>query len=386
MKRKRQKDAEVYQKILKEQIEEKNKRKLKSNIMNKRGKTTLNTPENKQNINSINACNAMNDSSPVVASSRYSNTNTAATRNLFTPSEDNCLSQHLANYIKKDRAIMNSDWANLISSDKRTSQQVTPTLCNTVIEERSRDEINDDESLVVANSPKKQTNLSQKDHIMVQNQEDVDTSIVMLEGYVGTLLKEQEILKSKLMEQEKRLWNLQNHDQDNEDEKPSFKINPLKVKRQSVQENNGRGIKGKIEKNKIQIKHGLQSHRDTQSRQKIDPIRIKIRSTPRSLKRNESKLHKVQSNVFTKHRGSVEPQELHQESNFLDNKARHQVNNNHNHNIVSKSMGHKNIMSKIQNKFEPSNMKVSSKMSKRMSENNFKEIFMVILTFLCVKK
>lgn len=109
MKRKRQKDAEVYQKILKEQIEEKNKRKLKSNIMNKRGKTTLNTPENKQNINSINACNAMNDSSPVVASSRYSNTNTAATRNLFTPSEDNCLSQHLANYIKKDRAIMNSD-------------------------------------------------------------------------------------------------------------------------------------------------------------------------------------------------------------------------------------------------------------------------------------
>lgn len=381
MKRKRQKDAEIYQKILKEQIEEKNNRKLKTNVTIKRGKTIINTPEEIQNINSKNTCHAMNDSSPVVASSRYSNTNTAATRNLFTPSEDNCLSQHLANYTtakKKERAIMNSDCANLIGSDKRSSQLMTPTLWNTVIEERSRDEINDDESLVAANSSEKQKNL-----IMVQNQEDADSSIVMLEGYVGTLLKEQEILKNKLMEQEKRLWNLKNYDQDDENVKPSFKINPLKAKRHSVHENNGLDINGKIDRAKIQINNGLKSHRDTQSRQKIDPIRIKIRSTPRSQKRNEAKLHQVQSNVFGNHRGSVEPQELHQESHFLDNKASHQINNNHN--IVSKSMGHKNIMSKIQSKLEPSNMKVSSKMSKRMNENNFKDIFMVILTSrLCI--
>jgi hypothetical protein len=81
--------------------------------------------DEKQKSNSNNT-SAIQDKSPVVASSRYSNTNTACTRNLFTPSEDNCLSQHLASHSnKKPRVVGNSDCVNIVS-DKNPRK--TPTI------------------------------------------------------------------------------------------------------------------------------------------------------------------------------------------------------------------------------------------------------------------
>ena len=124
IKRKRQRDAEAYQKILREQIEEKNKRKLKSNMTDQRGRQKF-PAEEKQKSNSNNT-SAVQDKSPIVTSSRYSNSNTACTRNLFTPSEDNCLSQHLASHQnKKIRVVGNSDCVNILS-DKNARK--TPTI------------------------------------------------------------------------------------------------------------------------------------------------------------------------------------------------------------------------------------------------------------------
>jgi hypothetical protein len=62
-------------------------------------------------LNSHNTSVSNNDHSPAITSSRFSNTNTACTRNLFTPSEDNCLSQHLMGYSGKNssRVVANSD-------------------------------------------------------------------------------------------------------------------------------------------------------------------------------------------------------------------------------------------------------------------------------------
>lgn len=73
-------------------------------------------------------------------SSKYSNSNTACTRDLFIPSEENCLNQHLANYSsKKPRIISESDLIHL----KRRESQRTPSLCNTV-EEEMKEEIKED--------------------------------------------------------------------------------------------------------------------------------------------------------------------------------------------------------------------------------------------------
>ena len=75
MKRKRQRDAETYQRILQEQIEEKNKRKLKSNILEQRGSVKYSVEE--RNMSNSNNTSAVQDKLPVGTSSRYSNTNTA---------------------------------------------------------------------------------------------------------------------------------------------------------------------------------------------------------------------------------------------------------------------------------------------------------------------
>lgn len=100
--------------------------------------------------------------------------------------------------------IANSDCV-LMSSERKSTEQMNPTLCKTVLEERSREEGYTEESMMITNSPRLQNNLSNRDNIMVQDQEVVEPSIVHMKEYVGSLLKEQEILKSKLMEQEQRL-------------------------------------------------------------------------------------------------------------------------------------------------------------------------------------
>lgn len=79
-----------------------------------------------------------------------------------------------------------------------------------MLEERSREEANTEESLFSLKSPelKPQRAQSQKDLIVVQNQAETVPSILQLEGVVNTLLKEQENLRNKIIDQEKLINDL----------------------------------------------------------------------------------------------------------------------------------------------------------------------------------
>lgn len=77
------------------------------------------------------------------------------------------------------------------------------------MEEKSREEQNTEESMLSLKSPEpKHSKAQNEDFIIVQNQEKVDSSILMLEGVVGSLLKEQQQLKDKINNQEKILSDL----------------------------------------------------------------------------------------------------------------------------------------------------------------------------------
>lgn len=79
MKQKKQRDAEEYQRILKQQIEEKQRRIQTQEKIKLRGslQTKILSQETKTNVNSNNTSEIGHDHSPGVASSRYSNSNTA---------------------------------------------------------------------------------------------------------------------------------------------------------------------------------------------------------------------------------------------------------------------------------------------------------------------
>jgi hypothetical protein len=261
-----------------------------------------------------------------------------------------------------------------MSNERKSTEQITPTLCKTVLEERSREEGNTEESMMITNSPKFQNNLSNRDNIMVQDQEIDEPSIVHMKEYVGSLLKEQEILKSKLMEQEKRLSSLQKNNPKPENEESPTKVSPSRTKNYSKQEVQESRTNRKFNKNEIHKKDDTNTHRNVYATPRITPGRIKIRSTIRNQSRNNFNLKSNQSKIFTKHRGSVDEQAFTQESCFLDNKERHKINNNHN--LISKSLVNKHLVPKNTNSTELLNMKLSSKMSKRLSQNNFDEIFL----------
>lgn len=104
MKLKRIRDAQAYQKILQQQINEKMKTKTAS--LKKIDKI----PGAKSDFKNQKVSSEEEERLPAVVSSRYSNSNTACTRDLFTPSEENCLSQHLSNYVsQKARVVVESD-------------------------------------------------------------------------------------------------------------------------------------------------------------------------------------------------------------------------------------------------------------------------------------
>lgn len=104
MKLKRIRDAQAYQKILQQQINEKMKTKT-TNL-----KKVDKIPGGKKDFNKKKISSEEDERLPAVVSSRYSNSNTACTRDLFTPSEENCLSQHLCNYAnQKARVVVESD-------------------------------------------------------------------------------------------------------------------------------------------------------------------------------------------------------------------------------------------------------------------------------------
>lgn len=131
-------------------------------------------------------------------SSRYSNSNTAWTRNLFTPSEDNWLSQHLICYssIKQSKVQGENDQIITGNDSIKKIKKIKNQTWNTVMEERSREEANTEESIFSLKSPQHISDkISNKDYITISNQEVKESSILLLEGAVEALLKEQQSLK-----------------------------------------------------------------------------------------------------------------------------------------------------------------------------------------------
>lgn len=214
IKQKRRQDAIEYQRILKEQIEEKKRRiqtqkkeKYRDNL-----KTNMLAHETGSNSNSNNNSKAQTEQSPGFASSRYSNSNTACTRNLFTPSEDNCLSQHLANYNThtKERVIQSSDTNQIPPRDIETKNS---NGCSTVLEENPRDDTKTEDSIFslkpVDNDPK-----PQQRPIMVEDQDSQNEPPGNLEDMIDVLIKEQQQLKDRMKDQENILNQISNHDKD----------------------------------------------------------------------------------------------------------------------------------------------------------------------------
>ncbi|CAI2374539.1 unnamed protein product [Moneuplotes crassus] len=344
MKLKRIRDAQAYQKILQQQINEKMKTKT-TNL-----KKIEKIPVGKNGLKKISS--EEDERLPAVVSSRYSNSNTACTRDLFTPSEENCLSQHLSNYAnQKARVVVESDCIDL---RKRSNSE---NLCDTVREERSREEGNTEESCVTFKSPNPKNN---EDNIKVFDGDEVDYSLLHLEDVVGSLLKEQQNLKQKINEQEMRLHTLtyQENDDENEDisqnlGEPSNNTSKTNVKRTQPEdfEKKNLGARKMSVKTK-KIKANI-----------MNPI--SKAATPNDL---TSKVP-----AFGKHKFSVQDTELTQESGFLE-KAGMSINKNHN--LASKSVGNKNMVSQTRKNSEPPNMKFVIKPNARLNRNLFKETFM----------
>lgn len=164
--------------------------------------------EKQQNSNNTSGLNQ--DHSPAVTSSRYSNSNTACTRNLFTPSEDNCLSQHLTNYSSKQKSGKPTAENEGVFSSQIGVFQNMNAVCNTVLEEKSKEDTNTEESMFTMRSPEK----SPQKLMLIDNQAERDSSILLLEDAVDTLIREQQSLKKKLSDQEKLISNLSNQNSD----------------------------------------------------------------------------------------------------------------------------------------------------------------------------
>ena len=202
---------------MKQQIEEKQRRIQSQTEMKARHGMKVKVAESDmaKHSNSNNTNIVHNDYSPAVTSSRYSNSNTACTRNLFTPSEDNCLSQHLVSYSnqREERKVTTSD-LNMLKTEPSSSIKAppTPTLasaesqkdCNIVQEEGSKEDVRTNESIVSLKSPAKIPAPVKAKKIMLENQENgTHQSIHQLEDMIDVLIKEQQNLKSKLNTQEK---------------------------------------------------------------------------------------------------------------------------------------------------------------------------------------
>ena len=192
---------------------------------------------------------------------------------------------------------------------------------------------------------------------MIQNQEVEQNTIQQLEGVVGTLLEEQENLKHKLIEQEKRLKGLTTQTPD----KLTHSQSKANSNKKSLQES-----RKQIFQKKMHVKNHNSPHHISSSK-----IKIKSKSIPRENVDSGETMPKAKQ-MFAGKRGSVAEPTLRDSQHFLE-KAEQQVNNNHN--MVSKSVGHKALMDKIQGNFEPSNLKLASQNMKKVLRNNFKETF-----------
>ena len=109
-------------------------------------------------------------------------------------------------------------------------------------------------------------------------------------------------------------------------------------------------------------------------KKKLSPSLKKSKSSLRCRNiKNSIKEEIDKETTFGKHRGSVQEPQLNLDSRFIDNAAL-QVNKNHN--LVSRSLGKKNIFSQNKLNIDPSIMKFEMKPSKRVFRNSIKEKFM----------
>lgn len=224
-------------------------------------------------------------------------------------------------------------------------------------EEKSREEGNTEESCITFKSPNSKNNES---NIKVLDGEEVDYSLLQLEDVVGSLLKEQQNLKKKINEQEMRLHTLTYHEKDekNEDIVQNTNESIKNASKDGVKQNQPVVLKRK----------NLGTRKMSVKTKKIKPNAknavIKA-ATPNDLVAKDQ--------AFGKHKFSVQDPELTQESGFLE-KAGMSVNKNHN--LVSKSVGNRNIVAHARQNPEPPNMKFVIKPSPRINRNLFKETFM----------
>ena len=101
--------------------------------------------------------------------------------------------------------------------------------------------------------------------ILIADGEEPDYSILKLEGVVGDLLKEQQDLKNKLLEQEQRLHTLSH-------KSPEGVKSPLKLKKRALQ-----ASRANIFNNKEKLNKRMNPHQT-----KSTPVLKKSKSTARS--------------------------------------------------------------------------------------------------------
>jgi hypothetical protein len=287
--------------------------------------------------NSNNSSKIGTNYSPAVTSSRYSNTNTAYTRNLFTPSEDNCLSQHLAGYSNANpkRVVCNSDLVHLKTERERMKEKI---VWNIVEEEGSKEEANTDDSMTcLKQHGKKRKTVQENDNfIMIDNQEKNNSSMIQLEGVIDSLLKEQVNLKNKIMDQEKRITKMVLETEHDEEKARSIKPSPsrLIIKRHSIK-------KEKTPESTTECS----TNNASRNIQKERELRIKVRSTPKCKSKTKVKLIKPvnaqQVRRINMHRRSVNKDiQPAWNTNFLEKAVTHV---NKNHNIINNSLGREKV-------------------------------------------
>ena len=135
------------------------------------------------------------DQSPAITSSRHSNSNTAWTRDLFTPSEDNWLSQHLNGY--SSRKMSNSNLSSIQSNRDLTPVDNSNNLYfNTFQENKLKNEIDSiDKQLMIQSVNENPFGLPKLNEENIYSQDPNESSIILLEDAVESLLKEQQKLK-----------------------------------------------------------------------------------------------------------------------------------------------------------------------------------------------
>lgn len=111
----------------------------------------------------------------------------------------------MANYNsqKEGRKVISND-SNQLHSEN-TKDKTDGEMCNSVIEERSKEDVGTEESIFSLKSPQQEKIIKAKGIIIDDQKGDKQQSINQLEDIIDVLIKEQKQLKTKLNDQDKAL-------------------------------------------------------------------------------------------------------------------------------------------------------------------------------------